>query len=182
MIVRRSAAGDGTPSVERLVGPAIAALQLISGQSGWLEDGVARVVAIPMLAGDTALTGQSLMERRAWVRREDVKRRRLDAMLNRPVNRALEHRLIITAHAEHDTAVDHPAEIVETPDGGGVVAAPLIRFDLATGSRRVVKHLQPADLSGVNSIIEFAITPDGRAYFYSYGRLLSQLYLVTGLR
>ena len=31
-------------------------------------------------------------------------------------------------------------------------------------------------------IIEFQITPDGKSYFYSYTRLLSQLYLVSGLK
>ena len=28
----------------------------------------------------------------------------------------------------------------------------------------------------------FKVTPDGRSYFYSYKRVLSQLYVVTGLQ
>ena len=44
------------------------------------------------------------------------------------------------------------------------------------------RHLIPPDKAGVYSIIEFVITPDGQSYFYSYTRLLSQLYLVHGLK
>jgi hypothetical protein len=35
---------------------------------------------------------------------------------------------------------------------------------------------------GVYSITQFRVTPDGRAYFYIYKRVLSQLYTVNGLR
>ena len=38
----------------------------------------------------------------------------------------------------------------------------------------------PLDAAGVYSIIQFCVTPTGHSYFYSYTRLLSQLFLVTG--
>ena len=50
----------------------------------------------------------------------------------------------------------------------------------ATPERR--KTLVPPDSAGVYSVIEFQITPEGKSYFYSYTRLLSQLYLVRGLK
>jgi dipeptidyl aminopeptidase/acylaminoacyl peptidase len=64
----------------------------------------------------------------------------------------------------------------------GEVPGRVIRLDLKNGKREVWKPLLPADPVGVYSIIELAITPDGKAYFYSYLRVLSQLYIVTGLR
>jgi serine/threonine protein kinase len=64
----------------------------------------------------------------------------------------------------------------------GEVPCQVIKVDLVTGERQIVKPLVPADVAGVYSITEFAITPDGGAYFYSYHRLLSQLYVVDGLR
>jgi eukaryotic-like serine/threonine-protein kinase len=59
------------------------------------------------------------------------------------------------------------------------VPAQIIRLDIATGKRQIWKTLVPSDLTGVT---EFAITPSGSAYYYSYKRLLSQLYQVRGLR
>jgi dipeptidyl aminopeptidase/acylaminoacyl peptidase/tRNA A-37 threonylcarbamoyl transferase component Bud32 len=64
----------------------------------------------------------------------------------------------------------------------GEVPGQVIRLGIANGKREVWKPLLPADVAGVYSITEFAITPDGKAYFYSYRRVLSQLYIVTGLR
>jgi hypothetical protein len=56
------------------------------------------------------------------------------------------------------------------------------QLEIATGRRHLWKTLVPPDAAGVYSIIEFAITPSGHSYFYSYTRLLSQLYLVRGLK
>jgi tRNA A-37 threonylcarbamoyl transferase component Bud32 len=82
---------------------------------------------------------------------------------------------------------DRPAAF--TADGSalwafrrGEVPTPIVRLDLATGRRDVWKIIAPADSAGVYSVTEFAITPDGRAYYYSYLRSLSQLFLVTGVR
>jgi eukaryotic-like serine/threonine-protein kinase len=76
-----------------------------------------------------------------------------------------------------------------TPDGRslwmfrrGEVPAPVFQLDLTTGERRLWKNLVPPDAAGVYSIQEFRITPNGDAYAYGYSRLLSQLYLVRGLK
>ena len=63
----------------------------------------------------------------------------------------------------------------------GEVPTDVARLDIATGRRDVWKTLLPPDPAGVYSIIEFKVTPSGHSYFYSYTRLLSQLFLVTGL-
>jgi Tol biopolymer transport system component len=64
----------------------------------------------------------------------------------------------------------------------GEVPTNVFRLDLATGRRELWKTLLPPDPEGVYSIIEFRITPDGESYFYSYRRLLSQLFLGRGVR
>ena len=64
----------------------------------------------------------------------------------------------------------------------GEVPAPVLRLDLTTGRRDLWRNLVPPDPGGVYSIIQFRITPSGDTFFYSYTRLLSQLYLVRGLK
>jgi eukaryotic-like serine/threonine-protein kinase len=63
----------------------------------------------------------------------------------------------------------------------GEVPAHVFQLDIATGRRHLWKTLVPPDTAGVYSIIGLRVTPAGHAYFYSYARLLSQLYLVRGL-
>jgi hypothetical protein len=46
----------------------------------------------------------------------------------------------------------------------------------------VWKKISPADVAGVYSIGDFYITPSGHAYFYSFERVLSQLYVARHLR
>jgi eukaryotic-like serine/threonine-protein kinase len=60
--------------------------------------------------------------------------------------------------------------------------ARIVRLDLRTGRRELWKELFPADGAGVYEIPFPLITPDGRYYAYSYGRDLSELYLVEGLK
>lgn len=64
----------------------------------------------------------------------------------------------------------------------GEVPAHVYQLDIATGRRHLWKTLVPPDAAGVYSIIEFEVTSKGHAYVYSYTRLLSQLYLVRGLK
>ncbi len=64
----------------------------------------------------------------------------------------------------------------------GEVPAEVSLLEVASGHRQVWKKLSPPDSSGVYSIAEFKITRDGGAYFYSYKRVLSQLYVANGLR
>ncbi len=58
----------------------------------------------------------------------------------------------------------------------------ITRVDLATGNRTPWKQIVPADAAGVDAIGGIAITPDEKSYVYSYGRTLSDLYVVEGLK
>ena len=64
----------------------------------------------------------------------------------------------------------------------GEVPAEVSQIEIETGRRILWKKLKPPDSSGVYSISDFRITRDGRAYFYSYKRALSQLYVAHGLK
>jgi hypothetical protein len=54
--------------------------------------------------------------------------------------------------------------------------------ELASGRRTPWKTLVPPDPAGVSSINNVRITPRGDAYFYSYRRTVSELYLADGVR
>ncbi len=56
------------------------------------------------------------------------------------------------------------------------------RVDVETGKREVWKDLLPADPAGVERISNVLVTPDGKGYAYCYARLLSDLFVVEGLR
>jgi eukaryotic-like serine/threonine-protein kinase len=56
------------------------------------------------------------------------------------------------------------------------------RVELATGRRELWREVSPADPTGLLQITTPHITPDGRAYAYTYFRVLSDLYLVDGLK
>jgi hypothetical protein len=56
------------------------------------------------------------------------------------------------------------------------------RFELATGRVSPWKAWMPDDLTGAPHILWVALTADGEAYAYSYGRYFQDLYLVEGLR
>ena len=63
-----------------------------------------------------------------------------------------------------------------------VMPARIFRLDLSTGVRTAVKSLMPSDPAGVIRISPVILTPDLKAYAYSYRRTLSDLYVVEGLR
>lgn len=44
------------------------------------------------------------------------------------------------------------------------------------------RQIAIADPAGITGAVTFAMTPDQRAYAYSYGRILCSLHLVEGLR
>jgi Tol biopolymer transport system component len=74
------------------------------------------------------------------------------------------------------------------PDGrflyvaaSGEAPAQVYRLDLATGKKEPWKTLMPADAAGVSTINPLP-TPDGSAYVYNYTRVLSDLFLVDGVR
>jgi len=58
----------------------------------------------------------------------------------------------------------------------------ITRIDLATGRRQPWKQIVPADLAGVQSIPTVGFSADGKSYAYSIGRMLSDLFVVQGLK
>jgi hypothetical protein len=62
------------------------------------------------------------------------------------------------------------------------IPARVFRLDLGTGRRELWKQIMPADHTGVVKISGILPSPDGRAYAYSYLRVLSELHVVEGLK
>ncbi len=62
------------------------------------------------------------------------------------------------------------------------VPVQITRVDIATGRRQLWKEIVPADTAGVQSIPIIRFSADGKSYAYSMGRLLSDLYVVDGLK
>ncbi len=76
-----------------------------------------------------------------------------------------------------------------TPDGvqlygfrRGQLPGQVFKLDLAKGTRETHRELRPRDPSGVVEIVPVVQTPDGSGYAYSQHRILSDLFLVDGLR
>src|ERR1700733_10440399 len=65
---------------------------------------------------------------------------------------------------------------------GGELPAKIFRLDISSGSRTLWKQLMPPDPAGVEYVGPILPSPDGSAYAYGYRRLLSDLYLVEGLK
>jgi eukaryotic-like serine/threonine-protein kinase len=65
---------------------------------------------------------------------------------------------------------------------GGELPAKVYRLEIASGNRTLWKQLMPPDPAGVEFVGPVLPTPDGKSYVYGYRRLLSDLYLVEGLR
>jgi hypothetical protein len=84
----------------------------------------------------------------------------------------------------------NPAEVAFgwTGDGKSVyvyrpaVPALVYRVELSTGHRQLWKELNPPDPAGINFIRTPHISADGKAYAYNYNRVLSELFLVDGLK
>jgi serine/threonine protein kinase/Tol biopolymer transport system component len=60
--------------------------------------------------------------------------------------------------------------------------ARVFRVDVASGRKELWKTLGPSDPAGVTGLAHVIFTPDGTSYIYNYLRLLSDLYLVEGLK
>jgi hypothetical protein len=56
------------------------------------------------------------------------------------------------------------------------------RVDVATGERSSWTEVRVEDKAGAGPMLPLAITPDGQSYAFSVHRVLSELYLVRGLR
>jgi hypothetical protein len=54
--------------------------------------------------------------------------------------------------------------------------------NITTGEAKPWKTIEPADPAGVHAVARVYPTPDGRAYAYSFVRILSTLLEVKGLR
>ena len=65
---------------------------------------------------------------------------------------------------------------------GGELPAKVYLLEVATGRRTLWRQLMPPDPAGVEYIGPVLPAPDGKAYAYGYRRLLSDLYLVEGLK
>jgi hypothetical protein len=64
----------------------------------------------------------------------------------------------------------------------GDLPAKVYRLNLATGQKQLWRELMPADSAGVTDLSLILITPDTKNYVYEYGRTLSDLYLVEGIK
>ena len=62
------------------------------------------------------------------------------------------------------------------------VPVQVTRVDIATGHRELWKEIAPADPAGVQSIPSLKFSEDGKSYAYSVGRILSDLFVVDGLK
>jgi hypothetical protein len=65
---------------------------------------------------------------------------------------------------------------------GSSTTAQIVRIDLRTGRREVVRTLSPADPTGVSGILRVVMTADGRYYAYTYTRTVSALFLADGIK
>ena len=64
----------------------------------------------------------------------------------------------------------------------GGSTAPVYRVDLATGKRELWKTINAPDPAGITGIAPVIVVMDGKAYAYGVTRILSNLYLVDGLK
>jgi eukaryotic-like serine/threonine-protein kinase len=62
------------------------------------------------------------------------------------------------------------------------IPARVSRLDLSTGRIEPWKQFMPGDAAGVSGIVRICLTPDGASYVYTYTRVLSDLYVVDGLK
>ncbi len=62
------------------------------------------------------------------------------------------------------------------------VPAKVFEVDLASGQRKMWRELNPPDPVGVNFLRAPHISADGKSYAYNYNRVLSELFLVEGLK
>jgi Tol biopolymer transport system component len=86
-----------------------------------------------------------------------------------------------------DTRLDAP--VAFTADGssiyffrGGQLPGRVEIVDAATGRRTPWRDLQPPDPAGVTAISRVQVAADGRSYVYTYRRILSDLFVIEGLR
>jgi len=64
----------------------------------------------------------------------------------------------------------------------GEAPARIYRVEITSGKRELFKVTSPPDLAGAEDVTNLCITRDGRSYAYTCPTVLSDLYVVTGLR
>jgi len=64
----------------------------------------------------------------------------------------------------------------------GELPARVERLDITIGQKQLWRQLMPADGAGVTDIGPILVSADAKSYVYEYGRTLSDLYLVEGLK
>ncbi len=64
----------------------------------------------------------------------------------------------------------------------GLYPARIFRLEISSGKRELWKELTPPDPAGISNVAPPAIAADGKTYAYSYNRILSDLFLVEGLK
>ena len=76
-----------------------------------------------------------------------------------------------------------------TPDGRFLYvyenfdrSAKIYRVEIETGRRELWKTIAPSDPVGIVEIYAIQISDDGQSYYYTFTRMISDLYLVEGLR
>jgi hypothetical protein len=68
----------------------------------------------------------------------------------------------------------YPTKMKQTP-------VKIYRLNILSGQRQLFREINP-DVTGLCGLHRVLFSSDGRAYVYGYTRLLSELYLVKGLK
>ena len=75
------------------------------------------------------------------------------------------------------------------PDGKSIflynyhlMPAQIYRLELSSGRRTPFKQLLPSDPAGIDHLAPILMSHDGKKFAYGYGRFLSDIYLVEGLK
>lgn len=63
-----------------------------------------------------------------------------------------------------------------------ITPAKIYRLNLATGQRQLFKEVSPLDEAGLCELSHIEFSADGKTYIYGFTRLLSDLYLVEGIK
>jgi len=58
----------------------------------------------------------------------------------------------------------------------------IYRVVVATGKQELIREIKPAYTAGIVEILVAQLTPDSKSYVYSYRQVLSELYVVDGLK
>ncbi len=64
----------------------------------------------------------------------------------------------------------------------GIIPVPVYQIEVITGRRKLVYNLAPRDAAGLWDIAPILLTPDGKSYVYSDYKILSDLYVASGMR